>query len=100
MWPQVLSNHDLHHGLNCVWGEHCRLFTDTDRQNIDTFFVASNFLIYWRLRVTNLRLISLGYLHEHILVSALLVGMVDFAELAVLLLYLTHRCTLDKYTVN
>lgn len=49
-----------------------------------------------RLHTPDLRLISLGYLHKHILVPTLLVRMVDFAELAVLLLYLTNRRTLDK----
>ncbi len=40
---------------------------------------------------TNVRLISLGDLHEHFLVASILVGMVDLAELAVLTLDLTSR---------
>ena len=44
----------------------------------------------------HLRLMSLGNLHKHILVPALLIGMVDFAKLAILLFYLTNCSTLSE----
>ena len=47
----------------------------------------------------HLRLISLSNLHEHILVPALLIGMVDFAKLTVLLLYLTNCSTLRECVI-